>query len=583
VNEKLLDVKNLSVTFERNSKRFTAVNEISFQIKKGECLGILGESGSGKSITALSIMRLVTSAENTAISGQINYNLNGTEVDLMKIPSFDMHQWRGKHIGMVFQEPMSSLNPVVNCGKQIAEAVKLHLKLNDSQVKRRTLELLNEVQIKNALSVYNAYPHELSGGQKQRVMIAMALAGNPALLIADEPTTSLDVTVQKEILELLVQLQVKQQMSMLFITHDFGVLTNIADRALVMNNGSIVEENNIANLLNAPNHRYTKALINCRIPLNSRFEKLPTLQQNFTGIAINNLERKAHLAQIYGQQPILKIENLAASYTRRSMLFSVDKEEVVALKNINIEIFPKETFGIVGESGSGKSTLGKCIVGLIQNTSGSIFFEGKAMNKLHPDELRNWRKQIQYVFQDPFAALNPKMSIGNAIMEPLEAHRLFRTHAERKTKTLELLSKVGLHESQFYRLPHEFSGGERQRICIARALAMYPKILICDESVSALDVSIQAQIINLLNDLKKEYGFSLIFISHDINIVRYVSERILVLKDGEMVELNDSDIVCSRPEKEYTKQLLAAAPKGTVEEYLVSQQKKKSILITYDN
>ena len=583
MNEKLLDVKNLCVTFEKNSKQFKAVNNINFHIEKGECLGIVGESGSGKSLTALSIMRLVSEAKSTVISGEIIFNQKDVSTDLMKVPFNKMHQWRGKSIGMVFQEPMSSLNPVLNCGYQIQEAVKLHLTLNDKQAKDRTLELLNEVQIKNASSVYSAFPHELSGGQKQRIMIAMALAGNPALLIADEPTTSLDVTVQRDVLELLLQLQMKQKMSMLFITHDFGVLTKIADRALVMKSGNIVEENTIVNLLNAPTNAYTKALINCRIPLSNRFYKLPTLQQNVHGVLVNNAERKERQSQLYTQNPILNIENLSAQYERRNSLFSIEKESISALKNVNLDIYPQETFGIVGESGSGKSTLGKCIVGLIHAISGDIKYKGKTINSLSPEELRNWRKDIQYVFQDPFAALNPKMCIGAAIMEPMLAHQIFRNYQDAKAKVLQLLLKVGLQAVHFERLPNEFSGGERQRICIARALALNPKILICDESVSALDVSIQAQIINLLNDLKTEGGFSLIFISHDINIVRYVSDRILVLHKGEAVELNEADNLCFQPQKEYTKQLLAAVPKGTVEEYFETQLKKKSILIAHDN
>lgn len=581
--EKLLDVKNLCVTFENNSKQFRAVNNINFHIERGECLGIVGESGSGKSITALSIMRLVSEVKSTVISGEIIFNRKDDTTDLMKVPYNKMHHWRGNSIGMVFQEPMSSLNPVLNCGYQVQEAVKLHLKLNDKQAKDRTLELLNEVQIKNASSVFSAFPHELSGGQKQRIMIAMALAGNPALLIADEPTTSLDVTVQREILELLLQLQMKQNMSMLFITHDFGVLTKIADRALVMNSGNIVEENTIVNLLKAPTHTYTKALVNCRIPLSNRFFKLPTLQQNVQGILVNNEERKARLSQLYTQNPILSIENLTVYYARRNSLFSIKKESVSALNNINLDIYPQETFGIVGESGSGKSTLGKCIVGLIHPISGDIKYNGKSINSLSPEELRNWRKDIQYVFQDPFAALNPKMSIGAAIMEPMVAHQIFRNYQEAKAKTLQLLSNVGLRADHFERLPYEFSGGERQRICIARALALNPRILICDESVSALDVSIQAQIINLLNDLKTECGFSLIFISHDINIVRYVSDRILVLHKGEGEELNEADTLCFQPQKEYTKQLLAAVPQGTIEECFETQHKKKSILIAHDN
>ena len=583
MNEILLNVKNLCVTFEKNSKQFSAVNNVNFDIKKGECLGIIGESGSGKSITALSIMRLVASNTNTSISGEINFSKQGLTTNLMKEPIHSMHNWRGSNIGMVFQEPMSSLNPVLNCGNQIQEALKLHLQLTNAQAKSRTLELLNEVQIKNGASVYTAYPHELSGGQKQRIMIAMALAGNPELLIADEPTTSLDVTVQREILELLLQLQMKQNMSMLFITHDFGVLTKIADRALVMKSGSIVEENSIVNLLNAPKHSYTKALINCRIPLSNRFKKLPTLIDNAPASIVDNGLRTARLEQLYAQEPILSIENLSAQYARRNSLFSIQKEQIGVLKNIHIDIYPGETFGIVGESGSGKSTLGKCIVGLIQDISGNIHFEGKTLANLSPAELRNWRKDIQYVYQDPFAALNPKMCIGAAIMEPLEAHNILITFAERKEKALELLAKVGLQSDCFLRLPHEFSGGERQRICIARALALNPKILICDESVSALDVSIQAQIINLLNDLKIECGFSLIFISHDIQIVRYVSDRMLVLHNGEAEELNEADALCNHPQNEYTKELLAAVPKGTVEEYFETQQKKKSILTTYDN
>jgi peptide/nickel transport system ATP-binding protein len=578
VNEKLLEVKNLHVAFEKNSKQFIAVNSINFSIAKGECLGIVGESGSGKSLTALSILRLIAKENKNTLSGEIWFTANGTSTNLMDVPLHKMHLWRGSSIGMVFQEPMSSLNPVFTCGKQIQEAVQVHLNLNSTQAKKRTLELLQEVQITNTASVYSAYPHELSGGQKQRVMIAMALAGNPALLIADEPTTCLDVTTQKEILDLLLHLQVKQGMSMLFITHDFGVLTKIADRALVMKNGSIVEENSIANLLQYPTDAYSKALINCRIPLQKRFTKLPTLQQSSAGQIITEQDRAVALQNLYAQTPIINVTNLSATYARRKTLFSFESEKVKALKDISIDIYPGETFGIVGESGSGKSTFGRCLVGLVNSFSGSICYNGNALQNLSSTQLQHWRKDIQYVYQDPYAALNPNMRIGDAIMEPLEAHHIYKSYKERKERALELLTKVGLLETHFERLPHEFSGGERQRICIARALALNPKILICDESVSALDVSIQAQIINLLNDLKRECGFSLIFISHDIQIIRYVSDRIMVLNNGKLEEINEADALCTQPKKEYTKLLLASVPQGTVQEFEATQIKKKSLL-----
>jgi peptide/nickel transport system ATP-binding protein len=583
VNEKLLEVKELSIAFKQSDKQIKAVDAVSFSLFKGECLGIIGESGSGKSLTALSIMRLIQEKDLSFYNGAIDFYTEKGPTDLMQVSLNEMYAWRGKHIGMVFQEPMSSLNPILYCGKQIEEAVRLHESMSSMQAKQRTYELLNLVQIKNEKSVYNAFPHELSGGQKQRVMIAMALAGNPSLLIADEPTTSLDVTVQREILDLLLKLQMNQKMSMLFITHDFGVLANIADRAIVMRNGQVLEENRIDNLLSNPSNDYTKALIGCRVPNDKRYTVLPTLQQNIAGKSIPADERNERHRKIYEKNPLLSIEKLSVKYARRNALMSFNNEQIWALKNVSFNVYPEETFGIVGESGSGKSTLGRSVVGLVNPSNGAIRYNNKNLSTQTSQALRNWRKEIQYVFQDPYSALNPHMSIGEAIMEPLTAHKIKASAEERKKRVLQLMSLVGLQASHFHRLPKEFSGGERQRICIARALALEPQILICDESVSALDVSIQAQIINLLNELKQQLGFSLIFISHDINIVRYVSDRIMVMHNGEVEELNEADELCLNPQKEYTRRLLEAVPKGRVEDFIETQRKKKSILNSHDN
>jgi peptide/nickel transport system ATP-binding protein len=573
----LLQVKNLVTSFTSDGKIITAVNDVSFTLGKGETLGIVGESGSGKSVTSLSIMRLISSPGKIT-GGQIIFN-NGSSPDLLSIPERQMRKYRGKEIAMIFQEPMTSLNPVIKCGKQVVEAIRLHLKFSHKEAKKSAIRLFEEVQLPRPLDIFNAYPHELSGGQKQRVMIAMAMSCNPSVLIADEPTTALDVTVQKTILELMRKLQQTHQMSIIFITHDLGVIAQIADRTLVMYKGKIVESGTVKDIFENPQHPYTKGLLACRPTMERRLKKLPVVSDfmdednegnifekkliinEFTNkLVITKEERTTFHHRLYLANPILEIKNVKTYFPIRTGIFGKADKYVKAVDNVSFDVFPGETLGLVGESGCGKTTLGRTILRLIEPTAGEIIFKGTDLTKLSLKELRKIRKNLQIIFQDPYSSLNPRITIGSAIMEPMQVHKIYNNDRQRKNKVIELLERVNMGENHFNRYPHEFSGGQRQRICIARALALNPEFIICDESVSALDVSIQAQVLNLLNELKREFGFTYIFISHDLSVVKFMSDRMIVMKNGQIQEYGDSDEIYANPKTEYTKKLIEAIP-----------------------
>ena len=556
-----------------------AVDDISFKLEKGETLGIVGESGSGKSVTSLSIMRLISEPPGKISGGEILFSDEGKQTDLLKLSIKQIRLFRGSKIAMIFQEPMTSLNPVYRCGKQITEVIKLHKKISSSEAKKQTLALFEEVLLPRPAEIYNAYPHQLSGGQKQRVMIAMAISCNPSLLIADEPTTALDVTVQKTILELLKQLQQKYGMSIIFITHDLGVIAQIAKRVLVMYKGKIVEEGNVQQIFQNPQHPYTKGLIACRPSMEHRLRKLPVIidfmkpdadgnisdqKRSMQGynkkLIINDAERKEFRQKIYSDKPVLEVKNLKTYFPLSKAIFSKKREYLKAVDDVSFDVFPGETLGLVGESGCGKTTLGRSVLRLIEPTAGSIFYKGADLTALNKNELRKLRKKIQIIFQDPYSSLNPRITIGAAIMEPMHVHDIGRNNKERRNKAIEMLEKVDMKESHFNRYPHEFSGGQRQRICIARTLAVDPEFIICDESVSALDVSVQAQVLNLLNDFKRDFGLTYIFISHDLSVVKFMSDRMIVMKDGQIEEAGDSDEIYKNPSSVYTQKLIDAIP-----------------------
>lgn len=565
----MLKVDDLSINFyNRDDKTwFKAVKQIDFEVKKGTVLGIVGESGSGKSVTSFSIMRL-HDEHNTQIKGLIDFE----NISLLDLSSNEIQQIRGNQISMIFQEPMTSLNPVFTCGEQVAEAIILHQKVDRKIAKRRTITLFNEVQLPRPEQIFESYPHQISGGQKQRVMIAMALSCNPKLLIADEPTTALDVTVQKTILQLLLKLKEERGMAMIFISHDLGVINEIADEIAVMYKGEIVEQGAAKSIFENPQHPYTKGLLACRPSPHLQLKKLPVVADFLTGEiddatahlkASNQLsenEISSRRKQLYTQQPLLQIKNLCKWYPINKGLFSKKIDFVKAVDQVSLDVFPGETLGLVGESGCGKTTLGRTILRLIEPTSGQIIFNEQDISHTKTSALRKLRRDIQIIFQDPYAALNPKISIGQSILEPLHLHHILKNDEERKQKVLSLLEKVGLKDEHFNRYPHEFSGGQRQRVVIARALALEPKFIICDESVSALDVSVQAQVLNLLKDLQQEFGLTYIFISHDLAVVKHISDRILVMNKGKIEEEGFPEEIFYAPKADYTKKLIDAIP-----------------------
>ncbi|WP_188812156.1 ABC transporter ATP-binding protein [Hymenobacter cavernae] len=655
MSQPLLSVSNLTIDFNSHRGATRAVNDISFDLHRGETLAIVGESGSGKSVTSLALMGLIPMPPGHLVSGEARFQSSHFgEVDLLKLSDKQLQQVRGNDISMIFQEPMTSLNPVYTCGSQVVEALRLHTKLNEKEAAARTVELFTMAQLPRPEKIFTSYPHEISGGQKQRVMIAMAMACNPAILIADEPTTALDVTVQARMLQLIDDLRREHNTAVLFITHDLGVVAEIADRILVMYRGRVVEQGNVLDIFTNPQHPYTKGLLACRPKLSVGKKRLPVVadfmreapdgsfiatattfsqtpdvedpelsksnpqnsiettktfpvehsvsQLNEPLIGFNNapgtesgqplpgssaVPLPTNVAEdlTAGKQggsvaapsvfqedtlaanatsastPLLQVENLQVYFPIRKGFFNRKPEFVKAVDGVSFDIYRGETVGLVGESGCGKTTLGRALLRLVEPTAGRILFEGTDLAALPTGELRRRRREFQMVFQDPYAALNPMMTVGEAILEPMRVHGVGGTRTEQKARVQELLLTVGLREDHYLRYPHEFSGGQRQRICIARALALQPKCIVCDESVSALDVSVQAQVLNLLNDLKRDFGITYLFITHDLSVARFMSDRLLVMSKGQIVESGPAAQVYAHPQHEYTRTLLSAIPK----------------------
>lgn len=565
----MLKVKNLDIQFlNREDKSwFKAVNEVSFEVEKGKVLGIVGESGSGKSVTSFSIMRL-HDPYGTKIEGHIEFE----NINLLDLSSEEIRKYRGNKIAMIFQEPMTSLNPVFTCGYQVKEAIMLHQNVDKRIAREKTIALFKEVQLPRPENIFDSYPHQLSGGQKQRVMIAMALSCNPELLIADEPTTALDVTVQQTILQLLIKLKEERGMAMIFISHDLAVISEIADEVAVMYKGEVVEQGPAAMLFTTPQHPYTKGLLACRPSPQRLLKKLPVvadfLHENKDMAVAHLLQMNSYTAaeierrrtDLYSRKPLLQVKQLCTWYPISRGLFGKATDYVKAVDNISFDVFPGETLGLVGESGCGKTTLGRSILRLVEPSSGELIFDGTDVRALNTPALRKMRKDMQIIFQDPYSSLNPRLTIGNALMEPLQVHGMFNSNDERRAHVLNLLSRVDLKPEYFNRYPHEFSGGQRQRIVIARALALQPRFIICDESVSALDVSVQAQVLNLLRELQQEFGLTYIFISHDLAVVKHISDRMLVMNKGKIEEQGFPEEIYNNPQAEYTRRLIAAIP-----------------------
>ncbi|RTQ48409.1 ABC transporter ATP-binding protein [Hymenobacter gummosus] len=657
----ILDVRDLTIEFASQYGLTRAVEGVSFQLRAGETVAIVGESGSGKSVTSLAMLGLIAMPPGRLSGGEARFQSEalGGEVDLLRLSEAELQKVRGNEISMIFQEPMTSLNPVHTCGAQVVEALRLHTPLSKAEAEARTIELFTEAQLPRPTEIFKSYPHEISGGQKQRVMIAMAMACQPAVLIADEPTTALDVTVQARILQLIDDLRRQRNTAVLFITHDLGVVAEIADRILVMYRGKVVEQGRVLDIFTNPQHPYTKGLLACRPKLSIGRKKLPTvadfMQEDATGafsvtagaalqspaneLAAQTVESPQNGTDIdkmfpvehsavprpdsslsgfetaplleTGQVPpaaavpvaapvpvdssapsfsagggkasspaaisaapatssaddvLLRVQDLRVYYPVRKGFLSRQKEYVRAVDGVSFDIRRGETVGLVGESGCGKTTLGRTLLRLVEPTAGQILFEGDDWAKLSTGELRRRRRDFQMVFQDPYAALNPMLTVGEAILEPMRVHNVGGSRAQQKARVLELLRTVGLKEEHYLRYPHEFSGGQRQRICIARALALQPKCIICDESVSALDVSVQAQVLNLLNDLKRDFGITYLFITHDLSVARYMSDRLLVMSAGQIVEQGPAADIYANPRHEYTQRLLAAIPKDTPED-----------------
>ena len=570
----LLKVENLNIHFKTEDGDFHAVKGIDLVLNKGEIIGLVGESGSGKSVSSLALMRLLN--KNSRTEGKVFFE--GT--NLLDLSEKEMQAYRGNRIAMIFQEPMTSLNPVITCGKQVAETILIHQKKDKQSAKQKTIQLFQEVKLPDPEYIYDKYPHELSDGQKQRVMIAMALACDPALLIADEPTTALDVTVQKSILELLLKLKIERNMSLIFISHDLGVIGEIADQVLVMYKGEIVEHGSIEKVFLDPQHPYTRGLLACRPSPELQLSRLPVINDfilfeegkiESSGLAIDKLKQQYQIdpytvlskrEKLYQQEPLLQVKDLKTWFPKKGDWWRKEKEFVKAVDVVNFDVFPGETFGLVGESGCGKTTLSRTILKLIEPTSGEILFNGQNISKLTAKEMRPLRRDIQIIFQDPYSSLNPVKTIGDALTEPLLVHQIFNNQNERKDFIIDLMEKVGLTAAQFNRYPHEFSGGQRQRVVIARALSLQPKFIICDESVSALDVSVQAQVLNLLKDLQQQFNLTYIFISHDMAVVKHMADRMMVMNKGKVEELGYPEDIYNHPQKEYTQKLVNAIPKG---------------------
>lgn len=582
----LLEVSNLVTEFRSDVYSVRAVDDVSFSVNRGRTLGIVGESGSGKSVTSLSVMRLIQDPPGRILSGKVLlHEPDGSVTDLLKISEEKMRDYRGDRIAMIFQEPMTSLNPVFTCGDQIIEAIRLHQKVTTEEARKRTLQLMNEVKLPRPENMMVSYPHQLSGGQKQRVMIAMAMSCNPDLLIADEPTTALDVTVQATILDLMRQLQQDRGMSMMFITHDLGVIAEIADDVIVMYRGKIVEKGPVQQIFEDPQHPYTKGLLACRPRLDKKLRVLPTVRdfmdEKPDGTIVERLhesvEQRVHELEFSAQEidarnsalavekPLLDVKNLEVYFPIKSGLFGKVSGYVKAVDDITFNVKPGETLGLVGESGCGKTTTGRAVLRLVEPTGGSVMFNGQDVRALDASALKTMRRDFQIIFQDPYSSLNPRLSVGSAIVEVLQVHGIGANDKERRERVMYLLDKVDLQRRHFSNYPHEFSGGQRQRICIARALAVEPKLLICDESVSALDVSVQAQVLNLLVSLRDEFKLTYIFISHDLSVVKFISDRIAVMNAGKIVETGTANEIYASPKDDYTRRLINAIPLGTID------------------
>lgn len=584
MQDAILSVKDLEIQFTNEEGSNTAVKKISFDVLRGETLGIVGESGSGKSVTSLAIMRLLQSPPARISNGSIDFFPKGnTTINLLTLEEKALQSIRGNQISMIFQEPMTSLNPVMRCGLQVDEVLIWHKKLSKEAAKQETLRLFESVKLPDPLRAYKAYPHELSGGQKQRVMIAMAMACEPALLIADEPTTALDVTVQKTILELMKSLKAAQQMSMMFITHDLGVIAEIADRVVVMYRGQIVEQGTVEDIFMRPQHPYTQGLLACRPPLEYKLKKLPTIQDfiqanntttengasstfkaKMEANIISTATITARNAFLKNQNALLEVKNLKVYYPKNKNWLGTVTDWVKAVDDVSFEVKKGETLGLVGESGCGKTTLSRAILKLTHITDGTLRYAEQDISTWTAAQMRPLRKDIQIIFQDPYSSLNPRMTIGEAITEPMLVHQLHQNQKQRKEKALALLETVGLEAKYFDRYPHEFSGGQRQRVVIARALAVEPRFVICDECVSALDVSVQAQVLNLLMELRSQMDLTYIFISHDLSVVKLMSDRIMVMNQGKIVELDTAENVYNSPQNPYTQHLIDSIPRGNI-------------------
>jgi peptide/nickel transport system ATP-binding protein len=554
----LLSIRHLSIGFQTETGLAPGVQDIQLDVQRGEIVALVGESGSGKSITALSILQLLPMPPARILSGEIFFTgADGQTTDLLRQTPDQMQKIRGGEIAMIFQEPMTSLNPVFTCGDQVMEAIRTHRRLDARDTRQMAIALFEKVQLPEPERMLSRYPHQLSGGQKQRVMIAMAMSGSPSLLICDEPTTALDVTVQKTILELIRSLQREEDLGVIFITHDLGVVAEIADRALVLYKGKIVEEGPVEELFSRPRHPYTKGLLNCRPALHRKGERLPVVSDFMEG---GGAKGTGETGATRTGEVMMTVDDLRVWYPSRKSWLGKPIQYTKAVDGVSLQVYRGETLGLVGESGCGKTTLGRAMLRLVEPTAGRIFFEGAELTALSAGEVKKRRSRIQLIFQDPYSSLNPRLRIGAAIAEAMEVHGIGRTDRDRKARVVELLEKVSLQASHFDRYPHEFSGGQRQRIVIARALSLHPSFLVCDESVSALDVSVQAQVLNLLNDLKKEFGFTVVFISHDLSVIRFISDRILVMNKGRIEEIGEAEAVYSHPRTDYTRKLIDAIP-----------------------
>ncbi len=564
MEEWVLKTENLRIQFLHDGEYHTAVKGVSFEVQAGRTLGIVGESGSGKSVSTMSVMGLLPKPPQCLVEGKALFRTDSkTEpIDMIPLPEEEKRKYRGRHISMIFQEPMTSLNPVQKCGVQVVEMLQQHEEVSRKEARQRVLQLFEEVMLPRPEKIFDSYPHEISGGQKQRVMIAMALICHPHLLIADEPTTALDVTVQKTILELLRSLQQKYNIGIIFITHDLGVIAQIADDVAVMYKGEIVEQGTAEQVLHHPQHPYTQGLLACRPPLDSRPRRLPTVKEFLEagGERTDNTQTRATFTPD-GQEPLMSVRDLEVTYALEKNLLGKVTKKLKAVDGFSFDIYKGETLGLVGESGCGKSTLGRTLLRLLEHSSGTITYDGKNLDQISRTEQHELRRKVQIVFQDPYSSLNPRITIGEAILEPLRCHHIYSNQHQRRERVLQLMQQVGLEPAWYNRYPHEFSGGQRQRVCIARALILEPELVVCDESVSALDVSVQAQVLNLLNDLKEQYGYTYLFITHDLSVVKFLSDRIMVMEKGRLVEMGPSDELFAHPQHEYTQRLIAALPK----------------------